>query len=340
MYGPTENTTFSTWYHVKEVADIRESIPIGRPIANDCLYILDDSRQPVPLGVIGEIYLGGDGVATGYLRRPDLNAMKFLPDPFDPRRRRIIYRTGDLGRFLPDGNVQFTGRMDSQAKIHGFRVETREVALALESHPAVRIAIVTVFNDPCGFKSLAAYLLKTDDAMASIGDVRLYLADRLPVYMIPSSMVWIDTVPLTPRGKIDRSALPDPVIGHAQDKTPGAPGGEVDPALSRMLAVWEGVLGASHIGPDDNFFDLGGHSLLAIRLMDRIEASFGVRDYPSAPYLNLLQSGRCWRLWARQAKTGRGISWSPCSPEAPGRPCIASMACQGRCSSTTTWCDR
>jgi amino acid adenylation domain-containing protein len=277
VYGPTENTTFSTWYQVKEVADREEPIPLGRPIANDYLYILDPELQPVPIGVIGEIYLGGDGVATGYLRRPDLTAERFLPDPFRPGEGRTMYRTGDLARYFPDGNVQFIGRRDGQAKIHGFRVETGEVALALESHPGVRTAIVTVFNDPGGFKSLAAYLLKAADTTASIGDVRRYLAGRLPAYMVPASMMWIDAVPLTPRGKIDRSALPDPVIGLAPGLTPPTPGNDGDRALSQMVTVWESVLGAGHVGPDDDFFDLGGHSLLAIRLMDRIEESFGVR---------------------------------------------------------------
>jgi amino acid adenylation domain-containing protein len=276
-YGPTEMTTFSTWYHVKEIVDGEESIPIGRPIASDCLYILDDLLQPVPVGVIGEIFLGGDGIARGYLRRPDLNAAKFLQDPFNSGEGRRMYRTGDLGRFLPDGNVQFIGRRDGQAKIHGFRVETGEVTLALESHPAVRTAIVTVFSDTGGFKSLAAYLLKAEGATVSIGDVRSYLAGRLPAYMIPVSMTWIDAVPLTPRGKIDRSALPDPEIGLEPDTATPAPGGEADRALSQMAAAWESVLGAGRVGPDDNFFDLGGHSLLAIRLIDRIEESFGVR---------------------------------------------------------------
>ena len=311
VYGPTENTTFSTWYHVKEVADIRESIPIGRPIANDYLYILDDSRRPVPLGVIGEIYLGGDGVATGYLRRPDLNGVKFLPDPFDARGGRTMYKTGDLGRFLQDGNVQFLGRRDSQAKIHGFRVETGEVALALETHPAVRTAIVTIFSDPGGFKSLAAYLLKVDGAAASIADVRGDLARRLPPYMIPASMTWIDAVPLTSRGKVDQSALPEPVIGLAHDSAPCTIETGSDHALPQMLAVWEVVLGAGNIGPDDNFFDLGGHSLLAIRLMDRIEASFGVR----LPISAIFTSPTARQMLASVREAGK----SPAGNH-PGRP--------------------
>jgi amino acid adenylation domain-containing protein len=302
VYGPTENTTFSTWYHVKEAADGGDSIPIGRSIANSYLYILDINRQPVPVGAIGEIYLGGDGVATGYLGRPDLTAERFLPDPFRPGEGRTVYRTGDLARYLPDGNVQFIGRRDGQAKIHGHRVETGEVALALESHPAVRTAIVTVFNDPGGFRSLAAYLLRAAEATVPIGDVRHYLAGKLPAYLVPASMVWIDALPLTPGGKIDRSALPDPVIGLVQETAPGMPEVEGDHALSQMTAAWEEVLGAGRVGPDDNFFDLGGHSLLAIRLMDRIRESFGVR----LPISAIFKSPTARQMLASIRETGKG----------------------------------
>jgi acyl carrier protein len=205
---------------------------------------------------------------------PDLTAERFLPDPFRPGEGRTMYRTGDLARYLPDGNVQFIGRRDGQAKIHGFRVETGEVALALEVHPAVRTAVVTVFNDSGGFKSLAAYLVKAEGATASLAEVREHLAGRLPSYMMPVSMTWIDKVPLTPRGKINCRALPEPIISRGlEDKAPAT----VSEAEAKMIALWEEVLGASDLGPDDDFFDLGGHSLLAIRLIDRVLESSGVR---------------------------------------------------------------
>lgn len=316
VYGPTENTTFSTWYQVKEVADRNEPIPIGRPIASDYLYILDADRQPVPVGVIGELYLGGDGLATGYLGRPDLTAERFLPDPFRPGEGRTIYRTGDLARYLRDGNVQFVGRRDGQAKIHGFRVETGEVALALESHPAVHMAIVTVFSDPGGFKSLAAYLVKAVGDTASLAEVREHLAGRLPSYMIPASMTWIDEVPLTPRGKINRQALPEPIVGREPDNKAPA---RVSWPEAKMIALWKEVLGVGAIGPDDDFFDLGGHSLLTIRLIDRVRESYGTR-LPVSSVFKAPTPRKMAAALARQEQSGGQRALALLQPEGTRPP--------------------
>ncbi len=272
-YGPTEITTMCTWHHVKDVPGPGEKIPLGRPIANDYLYIMDEQLQPVPIGVTGELCLGGDGLATGYLHRPELTARAFVPDPYNAGR--AIYRSGDLGRFLPDGNIEFEGRVDGQLKIHGFRVEIGEVAAMLETHPAVRKAIVRKCAGPGGFNALAAYLLKADCPAVPVGEIRKYLASRLPDYMIPASLMWIEAIPFLPNSKIDHRKLPEPVFdensGTGQHLTSSE---EISADMAAMADLWKEVLGTEAVGPDDSFFSLGGHSLLAIRLLGRIEEQF------------------------------------------------------------------
>lgn len=272
-YGPTENTTFSTCYEVTEATD---SIPIGKPIAGSTAYILDRGLQPVPVGVAGEIYVGGDGVSAGYLSRPDLNEASFYPDPFNPRSK--MYRTGDIGRLSPDGNISFIGRADGQVKIRGFRVETGEVVSALEGHSGVREAVVTAVSGPDGSKVLAAYLVKAGDDKVPVEELRSYLSKKLPAQMIPSGIVWIDEIPLTSRGKVDYGSLPVPesVRGNGawayrrHDS-------RMEEHLSAMSAIWGETLGLQGVNPDGDFFMLGGHSLLAIRLVSRIEDAFNVR---------------------------------------------------------------
>jgi arthrofactin-type cyclic lipopeptide synthetase C len=197
-YGPTENTTFSTYYDVKAEDCLNDTIAIGRPIAGSDVHILDDNAKPVPVGITGNIYVSGDGIARGYLEDPGLTALKFLPDPFVPGR--MMYRTGDLGRFLPDGNVRFVGRSDGQVKIRGFRVEIGEVISVLMTYPAVRQAVVMAYHGPGDVRSLAGYLVKTEDgSQVPAKELRQYVAGKLPLYMVPSSFTWIDAIPLTPR---------------------------------------------------------------------------------------------------------------------------------------------
>jgi amino acid adenylation domain-containing protein len=272
VYGPTENTTFSTYYDVKEEDCLKDTLPIGRPIAGDSIYLLDDTAKPVPVGIAGEIYVAGDGIARGYLGSPGLTASKFLPDPFNPGR--MMYRTGDLGQFQPDGNVRFLGRSDGQVKIRGFRVETGEVTSVLVSHPAVRQAVVKPYHGPGDVMSLAGYLVRTEDGpRVPAEELRQYVAARLPPHMVPSGFTWIDAVPLTSRGKVDYAALPLPLTAES------GPAGERegDAMISGMAFVWKKVLNLPDMGMDDDFFQSGGHSLLAIRLIAGIEEAFGVR---------------------------------------------------------------
>jgi len=272
VYGPTENTTFSTYYHMNLEDFSSESIPIGRPIANSDIYILDDAMHPVPVGITGEIYVSGDGIALGYLESPELTASKFLPDPHVPGQ--MLYKTGDLGKFLPDGNVGFLGRSDTQVKIRGFRVEIGEVTSVMETHPAVRQAVITTYQGPGGTASLACYLVKTDESQqATVEELRQYAADRLPSHMIPSIFIWIDVIPLTSRGKINFSALPMPSFVESRSTS----GESCDDLTSLMASIWKEVMGVTEIGLDDDFFSVGGHSLLAIRLIACIEERFSVQ---------------------------------------------------------------
>jgi len=273
-YGPTEATTFTTTYLIEGHAREAKSIPIGRPIGNARLYVLDAHRQPVPLGAVGELYVGGDGVALGYLKRPELTAERFLLDPFDARSDARMYRTGDLARYLPDGNLVFMGRVDDQVKIRGYRIEPGEIEARLAEHPAVREVAVLVRQDPTGDKRLVAYVVVGADAPADLAAaLRAHLAPRLPDYMIPAAYIGMDVFPLTPNGKIDRKALPVPDDGAFARQGYEAPHGDVETILA---GIWQELLGIERVGRHDHFFELGGHSLLAVRLLSRIAQAFGV----------------------------------------------------------------
>ncbi len=275
-YGPTENTTFTCCYSMKEIAHLEHTVPIGRPIANTTVYILDRELQPVPIGVWGELYTGGDGVARGYLQRPDLTAAQFIPDPFSQEAGARLYKTGDLARYLPDGNIEFLGRRDQQIKIRGFRIELGEIEAVLNQHPAVREAVVIASTvareDLPDHKRLTAYLSLEPEATLTVADLRLYLQGRLPDYMLPASMVLLQALPLTPNGKIDRRALA--AASHEDSeliKTFVAP----QTPLEQVLAeIWAEVLDVEQVGVTDNFFELGGHSLLATQLISRLGKIF------------------------------------------------------------------
>ncbi|ERT10386.1 non-ribosomal peptide synthetase, partial [Photorhabdus temperata] len=266
-YGPSEGATFTTMHPITALPQGVTRIPIGRPIANTRVYLLDTAGQPVPLGAAGEIYVGGDGVACGYLNRPELTAERFLADPFSGEPGARLYRTGDLARYLPDGNLEFLGRNDQQVKIRGFRIEPGEIEARLMEHPAVHEAVVLVLGDGQD-KRLAAYVAAEADE-ALVNHLRTYLSAILPDYMVPAAFVRLDTFPLTPNGKLDRRALPAPGEEAFARQVYEAPQGETETTLA---AIWRELLGVEQISRYDNFFALGGHSLLAVRMMNRIAA--------------------------------------------------------------------
>lgn len=264
-YGPTENTTFTACY---EIAGERPgSIPIGKPIANSTAYVVNAFGKLQPIGIPGELWAGGDGVARGYLNRSDLTAEKFIDSPFRPGER--IYKTGDLVRWLPDGNIEFLGRKDHQVKIRGFRMELGEIEAQIRSHPQVKDVLVSVCEEAPGQKALCAHIVAEGDLTAA--DVRAYVLTSLPDYMAPAYYAFLERMPLTTNGKIDRSKLPEP------EKLEGVSGSMAAPenGIEQKLAdAWQEVLGLTAVGVEDNFFDIGGHSLKAITLVARLKQEF------------------------------------------------------------------
>ncbi len=270
-YGPTETTTFAVCHPVKSVDGLR-SIPIGRPICNTDVYVLDEFRQPVPIGVPGELYIGGDGLARGYLNRPELTAERFVPHPFKSQPEARLYRTGDLVRFLPTGEIEFLGRIDHQVKLRGFRVELGEIESVLTQHPAVKQCLVMARADgPNQDKRLVAYCVVDQSRLPNINNLRDFLFEKLPDYMVPSFFIRLDEMPLTPNGKVNRAALPAPESNAAERVEKALPRDATEEQLTR---IWENVLGVQPIGLYDNFFELGGHSLLAVQLVAQIEKVF------------------------------------------------------------------
>jgi aspartate racemase len=292
-YGPTENTTFTCCHAITDPAGLTGSVPIGRPISNTSVYILDRTMNPVPIGVAGELYIGGDGVARGYLNGPELNAQRFVPDPFSQTTNARLYRTGDLVRYRANGEIEFLGRIDNQVKVRGFRVELGEIESALAEHPAVREAVVIARKDN-GDKHLAAYVTCTTNFSLSssvepsrdddklkfvVQELREFLSEKLPDHMVPSVFVVLEALPLSPEGKVDRKALPQ--TNGVKPATLKGFAPAADALELKLTKIWERVLGVRAISGNDNFFELGGHSLLAVRLFAQIEKSFG-RDLPLA----------------------------------------------------------
>jgi acyl carrier protein len=253
-----------------------EPILVGRPIDNTQVYILDSKLQLLPSGVIGELYVGGDGLARGYWKRSDLEAERFIPDPFSGRAGTRLYKTGDLARYRPDGNIECLGRSDNQVKIRGFRVELGEIESVLRSHPAIRDACVVVREDHPGDQRLVGYVTLMEKADAAFAAINSFLKERLPGYMIPT-LVAMEEFPLTPNGKLDRLALPVPGdLKAAPQETPEP----LDPIEQLLTAIWRDLLRVSQVGVHDNFFDLGGHSLLATQMVARLEKETGLRMKP------------------------------------------------------------
>lgn len=268
LYGPTETTTYSTG----GVRRAGEPPSIGKPLSNERVYVLDAQLRPVPEGVPGELCIAGSGVARGYWNRPELTAERFVADPFHPGER--MYRTGDLGRWLPEGRLEYLGRMDQQVKIRGFRIELGEIENALKREPGVKGAVVLARDDRPGDKRLVAYVESEEGAEGLVPSLPAALSRHLPEFMVPSAFVVLKALPLTPNGKLDRRALPVPATqaaGATHDYV--APRDSTESALSEL---WRDVLGRNSFGVMDDFFDLGGHSLLATQLVSRIQQRFGV----------------------------------------------------------------
>ncbi|KAB8321067.1 non-ribosomal peptide synthetase [Tolypothrix campylonemoides VB511288] len=261
MYGPTETTI---WSAVSQV-QAGSQVSIGRAIANTQFYILDTNNQPVPVGVAGELHIGGDGLARGYLNRPELTAEKFIPNPFGDAGSRL-YKTGDLVRYKTDGNIEYIGRIDHQVKVRGFRIELPEIEALLNQHPTVQQAVV-IAKEIAGDKRLVAYLVSQTEAIPEVGELRSFLKQQLPEYMVPSYFVVLESLPLTPNGKVDRKALPDPEHTRVETEAYVAPRNEIERVLS---AVWQEVLNLEKVGVNDNFFELGGHSLLVIQVHSKL----------------------------------------------------------------------
>ncbi len=270
-YGPTETTTFAITHAITDVADGARGIPLGRPISNTRIYILDAQGEPVPAGVAGEMYIAGAGVALGYLNRPELTEERFVADRFSGEPGARMYRTGDLGRWLPDGTIEFLGRNDFQVKIRGFRIELGEIEARLAEHARIGEAVVLARQDAPGDKRLVAYYVAPEAVDAET--LRAHLRENLPEYMVPAAYVWMERLPLTSNGKLDRRALPAPDGDAFATGGYEAPAGEMEETLA---GIWAGVLRVERVGRNDHFFELGGHSLLAVQAISRVRQVLGI----------------------------------------------------------------
>lgn len=299
-YGPTEATVGCCTFEIDRTAgDLWDAatVPIGKPIANDAVYVVDSHMQPLPPGVAGELCIGGMGLAQGYLNQPQETARRFVANPFSSDPLSRLYRTGDLARFLPDGNVEFLGRIDQQVKIRGFRVEPAEIEAVIKRHASVQQAAIVPYQSKSGEKSLAAYIV----SRAKREDLRAFLAYELPGYMVPASIVYVDSLPLTPNGKLDLRALPTPEEGTRSEVVPPR-----TPDEQKLEAIWREVLKTDRFGVTDNFFELGGHSLLATQIISRIRNVFSVRmtlqgflEHPTIAAL-AMEISQCPALEARE----------------------------------------
>ena len=316
-YGLTEATIDSTYFEPSDDEHLVPGrfVPIGKPLPNTRVYVLDGSLQPQPIGIPGELCVGGAGVARGYLNRSELTAQRFVPDPFRDEPGARMYRTGDLARWLADGTIEFIGRSDRQLKIRGFRIEPGEIEAVLERHPSVRAAAVTDRQDDSGTPRLVAYLVATDQGdPAAPDELRAFAAEQLPAYMIPSAWVPLAELPSTPNGKTDLNALPDPHFDRA------AQAGELvaarTPSEKRLVEIWREILDVEQIGITDNFFALGGHSLLAMRLFTQIEDRLGVR-LPLAALFQGATIAEMARMVDEQRGSARTQAWTSVVPMQP-----------------------
>ena len=270
-YGPTETTIGSLTFDVSG-DDLQQwipaAVPVGRPIANTQVYILDQHLQPLPVGIVGELYIGGVGLAQGYLHQPVQTAERFLPDPFAQRPGARMYKTGDLARYLLEGNVEIRGRIDQQVKIRGFRIELGEIEAVIRQHPAIREAVVLAREDESDNKYLVAYIVVSSQDTFTVEDVRSFVKEQLPEYMVPASFTVLPALPLTPNGKVAHDVLLTQATSRpARQATYAVPRNDLERTIR---ALWQEVLQIEEIGIHDNFFDLGGHSLLLVQLRSKL----------------------------------------------------------------------
>jgi len=304
-YGPTENTTFTCCYPVQREERFAGSVPIGFPVSNTQVYILDTQLEPVPVGVVGELYTGGAGLAIGYLNDAALTAERFVPNPFSAVSGSRLYRTGDYARFKADGSIEFIGRIDHQVKLRGHRIELTEIEVALKQHVAVRDAVVVMRRSGHGNKHLTAYIIADSDLPEPkmAGELKSLLKQSLPDYMVPSYFLFLEEFPLTPNGKIDRRGLPVPPETRPElEEAHIAPRDDLETRLAR---IWERVLEVQSVGVRDNFFELGGHSLLAVRLVSEIEKELGQR----LPLVSFFQGATIEYLAGLLRQGVSSISW-------------------------------
>ncbi len=321
VYGPTETTIWSTLHQVTAADTARGTIPIGRPIANTRAYVVDHHGQPVPTGVAGELLLGGDGLARGYLNQPELTASKFVADPFGPHPSGRLYRTGDLVRYRTDGTLEYLARVDTQVKLRGYRIELGEIESVLEAQPSVQQAVVSVREDRAGDPRLAAYVVPLRAEALDAAALRAALRAQLPSYMVPASLTVLSSLPLTPNGKVDRKALPAPADDHARAQAVHQTRPPRDATQRAIAEIWQETLGVARVGLDDNFFEIGGHSLSILQVHARLRAMFAAdlsvaelfqyptiealasriqRSSPTQPGANLA------RMRAQRARAGLG----------------------------------
>ena len=306
LYGPTETTIWSTVYRIKSQQEI---ILIGRPIANTQIYILDSSLQPVPTGVVGELFIGGDGLARGYLNRPELTAEKFVAHPFREITGTRIYKTGDLARYRSDGEIECLGRIDHQVKLRGFRIELGEIEARIKDLKAIKNCVVVLREDRPGDQSLVAYFLARENCAVLLPDVRNHLQSMLPDYMVPQHFVELISIPLTPNGKVDRKALPEPDVDQAPKENYVAPQSETE---QKVAGIWQEVLQLESVGIHDDFFELGGHSLLATKVISRINHLFDfqmpLRKLFETRTIGALANFIEAVLWATEGRQAKGPS--------------------------------
>lgn len=304
-YGPSEASIIATAYEPSPDSEwaATANIPIGRPIANTHVYLLDGDLNPVAEGESGELHIGGIGLARGYLNQPQRSAEKFIADPFNTNPGARLYKTGDMARYLPSGEIEFLGRADDQVKIRGFRVELGEVESALAGHSGVQECVVLAKEDDAAGKCLVAYVVPVQKAETSEREVRNFLKQRLPEYMVPAAVMILERLPLTPNGKVDKKSLPQPMQVEGSVVAKG--NGPQDPLQAQIAEIWESVLGRRPIGVNEDFFELGGHSLLAVRLMHSLEQTLGKR----LPITALLQAPTIEKL-AGLLQANSSSEWS------------------------------
>ncbi|HEX8127476.1 MAG TPA: amino acid adenylation domain-containing protein [Pyrinomonadaceae bacterium] len=323
-YGPTETSIGSTeWTCMPAFA--RPNVHIGRPVANTQIYLLDEHLQPVPTGVTGELYIGGEGLARGYLHRPELTAAAFIPHPFSRDAGARLYRTGDLARYLNDGNIEFRGRADNQVKVRGLRIELGEIEAALGAHEGVRESAVVIREDAAGDKRFIAYIVAHADAKPTTHELRGHLREKLPEFMLPAAFVFLEALPLMPSGKVNRHALPAPV-----ETTDAATEGYVAPRtpVEEMLTgIWSEMLGVERVGVEDNFFDLGGHSLLATRVVARMRETFEL-DFSLSQFFETPVVSKLAVLVESEMRRGKKSSQPPLGRAPRGRDLPLSFAQQ------------